>query len=136
MKVLEDVDVFLAENRRVTLADLIHGWDQRVKRFADEASSPPPEKSWGADEFFGALFLRNIIQGAIEGEDDLVRVKADNAIALSDQLLKQITTNDSRGLLRRFARPEDASGWWWDRLPTNGLPRIELEKWDLAKESQ
>lgn len=135
MTELEGIHVRVSRDRTLTMQDLVDGWQRHVTRLMEEMRVLVGEETWGAHDYFAALSLRDHIESGRSGlsneEDALIHA----SVAGSDELLRSITEEDLDGLLIRYGEPEVSlsTRWWWNRVPTEGLVREELERWSASE---
>lgn len=127
---LDSIQVELGHGRTLTLARLLEGWEKHVRRLERELRQPVTELTWGAHDYFAALFLRDFISRGTELQGFEITRQVDERIAAVDALFREFTESDKRGLVTRFGEVTPSSNaWWWRRVPTQGLVRDELETW-------
>ncbi|MDR6117703.1 hypothetical protein QE370_000887 [Aeromicrobium sp. SORGH_AS981] len=133
---LEGIRVQLAHDRTFTMQGVVVGWQRHIARLAEEMRGPVRQETWGAHDYFAALSLRDLVEtgryGLARRHDHLVAA----SVAATDELLREITEEDRRGVVVRYGEPEPSlsSRWWWHRLPTRGLVREELDSWYANEE--
>lgn len=125
---LEQVVVRLSDTREITLVELLGAWRAHVERIHNELGFDR-DVGWTAHDLVAALLLRDRIEDALAPQPAGVRAEAMEVLAGPDTMFSDMTVQDADGLVRRFAENEDASGWWWSRLPRRGPIRADLDDW-------
>ncbi len=111
--------------------DLVVGWALNERKLNSEldASLEDP-RTWGAEDFLGAMYTRDRLQRVVERLPISVRMKISALIKVYDDEFAAFTELDTGGLLRRAAdHAVEGRGWWWQRVPVRGPSREELDSW-------
>jgi hypothetical protein len=127
---LATVTVTLPFGRTKRLSDLVDGWAAHVQRLqAEEHSSLDDPLVWGADDYIGALHLRDlVVTGVDQSPPEIFDVALARGASVDDAFMS-FTEPDLRGIIERFSGEEHSeSEWWWRRLPKSGPAREELEQ--------
>jgi hypothetical protein len=127
---LATVTVTLPFGRTKRLSDLVDGWAAHVQRLqAEEHSSLDDPLVWGADDYIGALHLRDLVVTGVDQSPPEIFDVALARVASVDDAFMSFTEPDLRGIIERFSGEEHSeSEWWWRRLPKSGPAREELEQ--------
>ncbi len=125
---LELVTVAMPYGRTKTLAELVNGWDEHVKRLrAEEHRSSEDPSVWGAHDYLAALHLRDLVIAGADQSPSEIREVALRLVASVDEAFRAFTEPDSVGVVDRFSGEQHSeSEWWWKRLPKSGPVREEL----------
>jgi hypothetical protein len=127
---LAQVTVTLPYGRTKQLSDLVNGWAKHVERLqAEEHSSLDDPLVWGADDYVGALHLRDLVVTGVDQSPPEIHDLALVRVASVDGAFMSFTEPDLRRIIDRFSGEEHSeSEWWWRRLPKTGPVREELEQ--------
>ncbi|MFD1575244.1 hypothetical protein ACFSEO_13980 [Agromyces cerinus subsp. nitratus] len=122
--------VQLPSGREMEVGELVAGWTAHVQRIVSEAVRPQRRDDWGADDFVGALYLRDFVQLGLgtAGRESIGELE--KVVSETDRMYREMTTDDDRHVVASFAGHLVAdAGWWWHRLPMTGSIRAELLDW-------
>lgn len=117
------------------MRSLVNSWNDRVRRIANELNQPATRDSWGAHDYFGALYLRSSIEKSqIALDSDQARL-VEVHLSPIDELLSAITETDHDELVIRYGEAGlwAVEQWWWHRIPLTGLVREELKEWEARR---
>lgn len=112
------------------IAVLVGGWYQHVAKLRADLSCDDDDRTvWGAYDLVATVALRGRLERKLgrlrSGHHRRVMAAVDEV----DNTFRQFTEIDHEGRLARLdgSRP-DPSSWWWNRLPTSGPARRELDR--------
>ncbi|WP_439902365.1 hypothetical protein [Microbacterium azadirachtae] len=115
----------------VAMGQLVRGWRQHVERFERELPKTLEDHTvWVTHDWVAALHIRDAL---FRAESELLtkeeRDHAEKVIAEIDDIFREISEPDVRGLLSRFLmdmHPRGTREWWWGMIPKRGPVREEL----------
>src|SRR5260370_7970432 len=97
---LELVTVAMPYGRTKTLAELVNGWDEHVKRLrAEEHRSSEDPSVWGAHDYLAALHLRDLVIAGADQSPSEIREVALRLVASVDEAFRAFTEPDSVGVV-------------------------------------
>jgi hypothetical protein len=119
----------LACGRTKTLAELIEGWAQHVKRLQAELNTNLAENpnAWGGHDYLAALYLRDFVASGLAQSPPRVQCLAQTLVTQADEMFLSFTDRDLGGAVSRFSGEDhDEAAWWWQRIPESGPAHDDL----------
>ena len=115
---------------RTDLASVLTSWGAQVERLSEEAvAGVEPRDARTEHDFVGALYARDRVRrglGAVSGD---LQVVASRLVERFDGQFRDMTEQDTGGLLD-LVLVEDVpdTGWWWRRVPRRGPARAGVDQ--------
>jgi hypothetical protein len=125
---LREVDVQVADQRSLSLVDLLLGWKQHVEKLESDLPLPSSDRSvWGAHDVIAAVSLRSFVQEGLADLESEIRQRVEQFVSGVDETFLSYTEVDELGLLEMIdGRSNPDRDWWWRRIPKVGPAREEI----------
>lgn len=115
----------------------MESWHSHVVRISGELDLPGSDRTaWGAYDLIAALALRSLLARGLENAEPSSLGGFKRALNDVDSRFREFTEYDESGVVRRIdseGRPSDE--WWWDRIPSSGPIRREIEQINHSSDS-
>lgn len=121
---------WLDDPERTALVSLVESWSGHVARFLRELELSWVDTTldvWGVRDLAAAYYIRDQIESL------LVQAHASrpHSVELADAVLVSFTAESAFDWLTQTG-DTPGTGWWWQRIPTRGPVRGEIDSWGAS----
>jgi hypothetical protein len=127
-RALEEIEYRVAPGTSITVANMVRGWANDVRRFIGNIHTTPIRDAviWNADDYIGALTMRSMAEEARSQVPTQLQNELGEWLDRIDSDYRGFTGPDDSRLLEKWIRHDVPDDWWWHRVPDSGPVLQEL----------